>query len=141
MLWETWTSLTCSDKWSTPLNLSALNFFVNNLQRNLICSCLLMLWCRSKFWCCLDAYNDYATILLHFIAIFFFCRHGDRTRAFSAPCWDNDNATWDCLLSSASIPVIKHDIHDITVNRIYRDGTVMILLLWNVYEIYIVLRL
>ncbi|XP_074614562.1 counting factor 60-like [Acropora palmata] len=48
-------------------------------------------------------------------------RHGDRTRAFSAPCWDNDNATWDCLLSSASIPVIKHDIHDITVNRIYRD--------------------
>lgn len=48
-------------------------------------------------------------------------RHGDRTRAFPAPCWDNDTATWDCLLSSASIPVIKHDIHDIVVSRVYRD--------------------
>ena len=49
-------------------------------------------------------------------------RHGDRTRAEAAPCWANDTAVWDCLLTSASLPVIKHDIHDITVDRIYRDG-------------------
>lgn len=48
-------------------------------------------------------------------------RHGDRTRANAAPCWANDTAVWDCLLTSASLPVIKHDIHDITVDRIYRD--------------------
>ena len=53
---------------------------------------------------------------------FLFFRHGDRTRAGAAPCWDNDTAEWDCLLSSASIPVIKHDVHDITVSRVYRDG-------------------
>lgn len=48
-------------------------------------------------------------------------RHGDRTRANAAPCWANDTAVWDCMLTSASLPVIKHDIHDITVDRIYRD--------------------
>lgn len=113
LLWETQAGLTGSNKWSVPLNLSTLDLFVN---------CLLMFWCGGKFWCCLGAYNDYAKILLISLPFFFFCRHGDRTRVFSAPCWDNDNATWDCLLSSASIPVIKHDIHDITVSRLYRDG-------------------
>ncbi|KAJ7383116.1 hypothetical protein OS493_030647 [Desmophyllum pertusum] len=48
-------------------------------------------------------------------------RHGDRTRAGMAPCWANDTAVWDCLLTSASLPVVKHDIHDITVDRVYRD--------------------
>lgn len=52
-------------------------------------------------------------------------RHGDRTRAGASPCWDNDTAEWDCLLSSASIPTIKHDTHDIEVLRIYRDGKVV----------------
>ncbi|CAH3125508.1 unnamed protein product [Porites lobata] len=49
-------------------------------------------------------------------------RHGDRTRAGASPCWDNDTAEWDCLLSSASIPTIKHDTHDIEVARVYRDA-------------------
>ena len=52
-------------------------------------------------------------------------RHGDRTRALASPCWDNDTAEWDCLLSSASIPTIKHDTHDIEVSRVYRDGKVV----------------
>ena len=52
-------------------------------------------------------------------------RHGDRTRAAASPCWDNDTAEWDCLLSSASIPTIKHDTHDIEVSRVYRDGKVV----------------
>ncbi|XP_078357656.1 counting factor 60-like isoform X2 [Oculina patagonica] len=48
-------------------------------------------------------------------------RHGDRTQAGMTPCWPNDTAEWDCLLTSASLPVVKHDTHDITVDRVYRD--------------------
>ena len=65
-------------------------------------------------------------ILLLFINQHIFThRHGDRTRAGASPCWDNDTAEWDCLLSSASIPTIKHDTHDIEVARVYRDGKVL----------------
>ena len=53
-------------------------------------------------------------------------RHGDRTRAGATPCWPNDTSVWDCLLTSASLPVVKHDIHDITVDRIYRDGIMFV---------------
>ena len=68
---------------------------------------------------------NWISILAESVFFFFFFRHGDRTRAGAPPCWDNDTAQWDCLLSSASIPVIKHDIHDITVSRLYRDGMYM----------------
>ena len=44
-----------------------------------------------------------------------------------APCWPNDTAEWDCLLTSASLPIVKHDTHGITVDRIYRDGTYILL--------------
>ena len=65
-------------------------------------------------------------ILLLFVNQHIFThRHGDRTRAGASPCWDNDTAEWDCLLSSASIPTIKHDTHDIEVARVYRDGKVL----------------
>ena len=65
-------------------------------------------------------------ILLLFINQHIFThRHGDRTRAGASPCWDNDTAEWDCLLSSASIPTIKHDTHDIEVACVYRDGKVL----------------
>ncbi|XP_032220506.2 counting factor 60 [Nematostella vectensis] len=48
-------------------------------------------------------------------------RHGDRVRAgYHGPCWDGDKAIWDCTLTSASLPAIKHDSHYIVVDRIYR---------------------
>lgn len=66
-------------------------------------------------------YNDVLQELIWNKNLFCY-RHGDRTRAGATPCWPNDSAVWDCLLTSASIPVVKHDTHDITVDRIYRDG-------------------
>lgn len=66
-------------------------------------------------------YNDLLGELIWNKSVFCF-RHGDRTRAGATPCWPNDTAVWDCLLTSASLPVVKHDTHDITVDRIYRDG-------------------
>lgn len=47
-------------------------------------------------------------------------RHGDRIMVDPTPCWKNDTAVWDCLLTEAVIPTINRDQHYLRVERLYR---------------------
>ena len=57
-----------------------------------------------------------------------YCRHGDRFQASAPQCWHSE-VKWDCTLTSASFPIVKHDQHVLTVDRVYRKGRLLFTLL------------
>ncbi|XP_031564393.1 counting factor 60-like [Actinia tenebrosa] len=90
-------------------------------------ACLLSFASCLPEYCGRDADSDHEPNVVPKVAGFdlkqvsVVIRHGDRTRAgYSGPCWDNDEAVWDCLLTSSSLPAIKHDQHFQTIDRVYR---------------------
>jgi len=52
--------------------------------------------------------------------VFVVMRHGDRTPAASDACWPNDNAEWNCQLSSLSVPSDSSE-EQLSVPRLYRQ--------------------